>query len=168
MYSQGAQQSPPEHKMLIWAGLCENGTYNITWTANNSARLAHLYSLSRGFCCFLTQYMGQWSTSLILLSLCVCPSKGSQTAWCLGPTCHEIAQMLVFCMESPLYQVDTNYLDSQVKQFRHRSEGAVWLGWVCNACHSICIFWRHKCNNWATSWQNQQNDMCTQRRLRSA
>ena len=29
-------------------------------------------------------------------------------------------------------------------------------------------FWNFKHQKWATSWQNQQNDLCAQRRLRSA
>ena len=39
----------------------------------------------------------------------------------------------------------------------------VYLIW-----NSICIFRVHYIFTWATSWQNQQNDMCVQWRLRSA
>ena len=79
------------------------------------------------------------------------------------------------------------------KQRRPRSDCSLIR--VCTVCHSVYIFWTHyskekpPCSNvlewlqqifrvseilgflryiWAASWQNQQNGMCAQRRLRSA
>ena len=42
--------------------------------------------------------------------------------------------------------------------------------WSFRGCilFSACPEFRHSVNIWAASWQNQQNGMCTQQRLRSA
>ena len=126
-----------------------------------------------------------WNTHIIFVALCKMRTNFYREIWCLNAVSflRKMSKKNVYLSQTGIIKISQfsrRHTDEVQFFFFESSNGhtkrnqqnlyVIWPTEHC-ACQSslwLCCFCKLFEFIWAASWQNQQNDLCAQRRLRSA